>query len=178
LIPVSIHQVEWGEMMKIGVLSDTHDRVETTAEAIRQLKQHGAELLLHCGDIETPAIVDLFSGIPSHFVFGNWDGRVTPLLQAMADIGATHHPDFGHLSLAGKEIAWVHSHRRGQLRELESSGLFDYLFYGHTHVAESHRTGRTLVANPGAIFRARPRSCLLVDLASEKLLSIEVLARD
>jgi uncharacterized protein len=160
--------------MKIGVLSDTHDRVEVTATAIRLLRERGAEVLLHCGDIEAPAIVDLFEGGPAHFVLGNWDGRITDLRLAIAGIGGTLHPDFGHVNLGGKEIAWVHSHKRGQLRELEQSGLFDFLFYGHTHVAESHRTGRTLVANPGAIFRARPRSCLLVDLASDELQSIVV----
>ncbi len=160
--------------MKIGVLSDTHGQVETTAEAIRLLTEQGAEALLHCGDIETPDVVRLFKGIESHFVFGNWDGRVSSLLDAMAEVGATHHNDHGRLTLAGKEIAWVHSHRRGQLRELEHSGLFDYLFYGHSHVAESHRTGRTLVANPGALFRAQPRTCLLVDLESGELRTIVV----
>lgn len=160
--------------MKIGVISDTHDKFETTEEAIRLLTEQGAELLIHCGDIETPEIVHLFAGIPSHFVFGNWDGRVEALLQAMSEIGAIHHPDFGHLSLAGKDIAWVHSHRKGQLRELEQCGLFDYLFYGHSHIAESHRSGRTLVANPGALFRARPKTCLLVDLASSELRQIEL----
>ena len=160
--------------MKIGVLSDTHDRVEITTEAIRLLTEQGAETLLHCGDIETPDIVRLFKGIDSHFVFGNWDGRVSSLLDAMSEVGATHHNDHGHLNLAGKEIAWVHSHRRGQLRDLEQSGKFDFLFYGHTHVAESHRTGKTLVANPGALFRAKPRTCLLVDLESGELRTIVV----
>jgi putative phosphoesterase len=160
--------------MKIGVLSDTHDRLGTTAEAIRLLRDAGAELILHCGDIETAATVRLFADIPTHFVFGNWDGRTASLLDAMAEVGATHHPDFGHLVIDGQEIAWVHSHKKGQLRELEHSGLFDYLFYGHSHYAESHRTGRTLVANPGAIHRARPKTCLVVDVATGKLRSLEV----
>lgn len=160
--------------MKIGVISDTHDRLENTAEAVRLLTARGAELVLHCGDIETAAIVRLFAGVPTHFVFGNWDGRTAELLDAMADIGATHHPEFGHLTLAGKQIAWLHSHRKGQLREVEHSGLFDFVFYGHSHHAESHRTGSTLVANPGAIHRARPKTCLVVDLKTGELETVEV----
>ncbi len=164
--------------MKIGVLSDTHDCIESTLEAIRLLKAEGAELLLHCGDIDTPRIVDCFAGTPAHFVFGNWDGRAAPLKQAIAAIGGSFHPDFGYLQIAGKEIAWIHSHIKGQKHDLESSQAFDYLFYGHTHVAESHRVGKTLVANPGALFRAQPRSCLLVDLATDELRYMKPAGRD
>jgi uncharacterized protein len=160
-------------VMKIGVLSDTHDRVQITAEAVRLLTEQGAELLLHCGDIASPRIVRLFESICTHFVFGNWDDE-QELSPVMREIGATPHREFGQLTLAGKKVAWVHSHRYGQLQRLEQSGEFDFLFYGHTHVAESHQTGRTLVANPGAIFRARPRTCLLVDLANAELQTIEI----
>ena len=59
--------------MKIGVLSDTHDRLEITAAAIRLLCGRGAELILHCGDINSVAAVRLFRGVPAQFVFGNWD---------------------------------------------------------------------------------------------------------
>lgn len=159
--------------MKIGVISDTHDKFETTEEAIRLLTGQGAELLIHCGDICSPTTVRLFDSIPTHFVFGNND-EPEELISTIAAVGAFHQGELGQLTLAGKEIAWVHSHRWKQLHRLEHSGEFDYVFYGHTHEAESHRAGRTLVANPGALHRARPKTCLLVDLASGELKSIEV----
>jgi putative phosphoesterase len=159
--------------MKIGVISDTHDKIERTAEAIRLLSEQGAELLLHCGDICRPATVLLFSEVPTHFVFGNNDSS-EELKPAISAIGAFYHREFGHLTLAGKEIAWVHSHHWKLLDRLERSGEYDFLFYGHTHEAESHRTGTTLVANPGALHRARPKTCLLIDLASGDLRTIEV----
>ena len=40
--------------MKIGVLSDTHGRLEITQSAMRLLRERGAELILHCGDIDSP----------------------------------------------------------------------------------------------------------------------------
>jgi uncharacterized protein len=55
------------------------------------------------------------------------------------------------------------------LYQLEHSNYFDYLFYGHTHVREQHRTGRTLVANPGALFRANPKTCIVLDLITGEL---------
>ena len=52
--------------------------------------------------------------------------------------------------------------------------MIDYVFYGHTHVREQHRTGRTLVANPGALFRANPKTCIVLDLATGEIKPIIV----
>lgn len=160
--------------MKIGVVSDTHDQLDYTSEAIRLLLESGAELLLHCGDIESPEIVQLFSAAPTHFVFGNCDTPNDSLHRALSSVGATLYPDFGHLTLAGREIAWVHGHKKVQFKELEHSNRFDYLFYGHTHRAEAHRTGKTLVVNPGALHRVTLKTCLLVDLETSDLRTIEI----
>jgi putative phosphoesterase len=155
--------------MRIGVVSDTHDRADAVAEAVRLLAGHGAELLLHCGDIESPDTVELFKDLPTHFVFGNWDKEKGKLAAAIKAIGGTHHDGFGAIELAGKRVAWCHSHERHQFYQLEHSNYFDYLFYGHTHVREQHRTGKTLVANPGALFRANPKTCIVLDLKSGDL---------
>ncbi len=160
--------------MRIGVVSDTHDRAEVIAEAIRLLLEQQVELILHCGDIETPETARLFKAIPTHFVFGNWDKDRVKLAAAIKDVGGTHHDSFGAIELAGKRLAWVHSHERHQLRQLEHSDFFDYLFYGHTHVREQHRTGKTLVANPGALFRANPKTCIVLDVATGEIKPILV----
>jgi putative phosphoesterase len=155
--------------MRIGVVSDTHDRVETVAEAVRLLTDQRVELILHCGDIETPDTIEAFRGVPTHFVFGNWDKDRPRLTAAIKSIRGTAHDSFGALELAGKRVAWVHSHERHQLYQLEHCEYFDYVFYGHTHVREQHRTGRTLVANPGALFRANPKTCIILDVISGEL---------
>lgn len=160
--------------MRIGVVSDTHDREEAIAEAIRLLLEHHVELVLHCGDIESPETIRLFKGVPTHFVFGNWDKDRARLAAAIKDIRGTHHDSFGAIELSGKRLAWVHSHERHQLRQLEHSDFFDYVFYGHTHVREQHRTGRTLVANPGALFRANPKTCIVLDVVSGEIKPIIV----
>ena len=160
--------------MRIGVVSDTHDREEAVAEAVRLLADHRVELILHCGDIESVETVRLFKPVPTHFVFGNWDKDRAKLAAAIKDAGGTHHDSFGAIELAGKRLAWVHSHERHQLRQLEHSDFFDYVFYGHTHVREQHRTGRTLVANPGALFRANPKTCIVLDVPTGEIKPIIV----
>ncbi len=152
--------------MRIGVISDTHDRHEVVADAVRLLGEQKVELVLHCGDIETPETVALFKPLPTHFVFGNWDKEKGKLVAAIREIGGQAHDAFGAMELAGKRIAWCHSHDRHQFHELEHCNYFDYLFYGHTHVREQHRTGKTLVANPGALFRANPKTCVVLDIVS------------
>ncbi len=160
--------------MRIGVVSDTHDRQEAVAEAVRLLMEQHVELILHCGDIESPDTVRVFRPIPTHFVFGNWDKDRAKLATAIKEIGGTHSDSFGALELDGKRIAWVHSHERHQLRQLENADFFDYVFYGHTHVREQHRTGKTLVANPGALFRANPKTCIVLDVISGEIKPIIV----
>ena len=160
--------------MRIGVVSDTHDRGEAVGEAVRLLLEQRVELLLHCGDIESVDTVRLFRPIPTHFVFGNWDKDRAKLAAAIKDAGGTHHESFGAIEIAGKRLAWVHSHERHQLRQLEHSDFFDYVFYGHTHVREQHRTGRTLVANPGALFRANPKTCIVLDVVTGEIKPIIV----
>jgi len=160
--------------MRIGVVSDTHDRAETISEAVRLLVDQHVEMILHCGDIESPQTVLLFKGIPTNFVFGNWDKDRAKLIAAIKSIGGHYHESFGAIELAGKRIAWVHSHERHQLHQLERADFFDYVFYGHTHVREQHRTGRTMVANPGALFRANPKTCVVLDVISGEIKPILV----
>jgi putative phosphoesterase len=155
--------------MRIGIISDTHDRLDAVAAAIRLLTEQNVELLLHCGDIESLETVALFRAIPTHFVFGNWDKDRSKLAAAIRAIKGQSYDSFGFLELAGKRVAWVHSHERNKLYELEHCNYFDYLFYGHTHVREQHRTGKTLVANPGALFRANPKTCVVLDVVTGEL---------
>ena len=64
--------------MRIGIISDTHDRTAAATAAVALLRAWGVGLVLHCGDIESPVTVRLFARLPVHFVFGNWDGDWIP----------------------------------------------------------------------------------------------------
>ena len=81
---------------------------------------------------------------------------------------------FGNLELEERKIAWIHGDDKRLLEDIENSGHFDFLFYGHSHHAEQHRTGPTLVVNPGALHRARPKTFVVLDLESGELESVTV----
>src|SRR4051794_6847804 len=59
--------------VRLGILSDTHNELERTHRAVQRLRAEGAEALIHCGDLSSPAIVALLAGLPSWFVLGNHD---------------------------------------------------------------------------------------------------------
>ena len=48
--------------MPVGVLSDSHGHAETTARAVEALVAHGAEMLLHLGDIGSDEVIDELGG--------------------------------------------------------------------------------------------------------------------
>jgi putative phosphoesterase len=160
--------------MHIAVLSDTHSRYHTAEDALRLLRERGITTVIHCGDIEDAETVRLFAGFTAHFVFGNVDTERLSLKEAMREIGATLHEPFGDLELEGKKIAFLHGDNQQLFQDVEQSGYFDYLFYGHTHQAKEHRTGPTRVINPGALHRAHPKTLILLDLATGTVESVEV----
>jgi len=152
--------------LRIAVVSDTHGHVGSTTSAIRLLAKQGVAAVLHCGDIGSPAIVPLFSQWPTHFVFGNVDHNEKELAQAIEEAGQFCHRRFGELELDGRRIALIHSDDRDLFDETVASGAWDLVCYGHTHAAEQHRSGRTLVLNPGALYRATPHTLAVVDLTT------------
>lgn len=150
--------------MRIGIVSDSHGHTEFVIPAIRMLQSLEVERVLHCGDIGSPEVVELFKPWPTDFVFGNCDSNQGELAQAIAAAGLTCHELFGEIEIAGKRIALLHSHERVQFREALDSGQWDLVCYGHTHVASIDQHGPTLALNPGALYRANPHSLAIVDL--------------
>lgn len=160
--------------MRIGIVSDTHGNRRMVNLALAELRERGITTVLHCGDIDDPETVELFRSFTTHFVFGNCDYDKAALRTAMADIGATLHDHFGNLELEGVKLAFLHGDDQPMMRDVERSGYYDFLFYGHTHQAAEHRTGPTRVINPGALHRARPKTFVVLDLASREVESVTV----
>jgi uncharacterized protein len=160
--------------MRIGILSDTHGSHLTVKRALAELRERDITTVLHCGDIDDAETVALFRGFTAHFVFGNCDSDKASLREAMADISATLHEHFGSVEMEGVKLAFLHGDDKTMMRDVERSGHYDFLFYGHTHQAEEHRTGPTRVINPGALHRARPKSFLVLNLKSREVESVVV----
>jgi hypothetical protein len=134
--------------LHIALVSDSHSNHVNVSRAIARIEALGLTTVLHAGDIADPWTVD-------------YDRE--PLRAAMRETGAVCCEEFGAIELAGRKIALLHGDDKRRLDEAEHSGRYDLVCYGHTHKAESHCTGPTLVVNPGALHRAKPHTFAVYD---------------
>jgi putative phosphoesterase len=155
--------------MLLGILSDTHDRYEMMAAAVRALQERGAAYFIHCGDVCAPNMLDHLAGLQSAFVWGNCDFDRTGLQRYAEAIGVRCFGAFGEIELAGKRIAVLHGDDRSRMDQTIRGQAHNYLFHGHTHLRRDDRIRKTRVINPGALHRATEKTAALLDLESDKL---------
>lgn len=149
--------------MLLAVVSDTHGHLPFTLEAIREVERRDPGLVIHCGDVGSPAVVTSFAGRATRFVFGNVDDP--PMLRfAIREAGLTCDEAFGVVELEGRRVAFLHGDDGHRLRDAIRSGDYDLVCHGHTHKQRWEMVGSTRVLNPGAVFRASPRSIAFVTL--------------
>src|SRR5690348_16988498 len=117
-------------MMRIGILSDTHDQVARTAAAVTLLIAEAAEALFHCGDLTGPEVVSACGRLPSYYVFGNNDFEEELLRREMARVGGTCLDRGGDLVLGEWRVAMTHGDSLPELRRLRALEP-DYLLFGH-----------------------------------------------
>lgn len=155
--------------MKIGILSDTHDDADAAAQAVRMLRQAGAEGLIHCGDVGRPAILDELAGLPAAFVWGNTDFDRPALQRRAQPLGIQCFGAWGELAWGGRRIAVLHGDDGRMLRRLLEGQEYDYVFQGHTHQRMDQSHGRTRWINPGALHRAAVKTVALLDTQTDRL---------
>ncbi len=156
----------------LGILSDSHGRAEITRRAVEALRAEGATMLLHLGDIGSPAVLDEQAGPGTRVVFGNCDDE-SALSRHAALVGvAVDHPA-GLIQAGGRRVAYTHGHFPDLLERALRNGA-DYLLHGHTHETRDERLGRTRIVNPGALFRAARYTCALLDPRNDVLRFLEI----
>jgi putative phosphoesterase len=172
--------------MRIAVLSDIHDNVWRLASALEAVR--GADVLICAGDLCSPFVVHQlgrgFQG-PIHIVFGNNDGDLYRIANNARRYNHIHlHGEFFRGEFEGRRVAANHYDQIA--RAVAASGEFDVVCFGHNHVYEVSRIGRTLALNPGAIMGATfaadgtrtevPSTFLIYDTATDQAAGFEVAA--
>jgi putative phosphoesterase len=161
--------------MRIGILSDTHDRAARAGRAAERLRAEGAERLIHCGDVTGPDVVFAVhaAGLPAAYVFGNCDHDRSALRAAFEAVGATCLDAGGVLELGDKRVAVTHGDDTRAFRRLLAARP-DYLLYGHTHEPLNERDGPTRQINPGALHRARRYTVVVLDLERDEARFVDI----
>lgn len=168
--------------MRIGILSDSHGKHERTAAAVALLVDHGAELLIHLGDLCADEVIDsLVAALdkngkpapPVRLVYGNCDTQFQAVGRYAADLGITDDGWEGRLEVDGKTVAFTHGHLVDVMHKAVADGA-DYLLHGHTHEPRDERVGATRIINPGALQRAERYTVALLDTATDLLETYEI----
>lgn len=144
--------------LKICIVSDSHDHREPLAAAVAEAKAHGAEAVLHCGDLVAPstlhAIIGL--GLPIHLIHGNNAGDMYYLSRFAQEAKNRVHyyGQDGSLALAQRRIFLVHYPHYA--RAMALTGDYDLVCNGHEHraIVERIRNVRgtdTLRIDPGTV---------------------------
>jgi uncharacterized protein len=150
--------------MKIGILSDTHDHVEETRNAISLLIENGAKQIIHCGDLCAPFMIDILSefDIKIHCVFGNIDDRYLTTKKAENSKNVKLYGDIAELTIGERKIFVNHFPEISKIAAKSQS--YDAVLYGHTHIAIMENIGKTLLLNPGDVMgRFRKPSVAIYD---------------
>ena len=159
--------------MRIGVLSDSHGRVQATAQAVRAVLDAGAEMLIHLGDFEDERVIDELVGHNARIVFGNCDFNGAALARYARSVGVAVDDPMGLIEIGSKRIAFTHGHLPHLIKQALVDEV-DYLLHGHTHLLSDDRVGRTRVINPGALFRAGRYTAAVLDPGADRLEFVEV----
>jgi putative phosphoesterase len=132
------------------------------------------EVVVHCGDIGSIAVLDQLHDsfspleIPVFAVPGNVDHDEPEILNYRRGTVSVM-AQLGKLTIDGKRIAIAHGDHSKALMDAVGSGDFAYVFTGHTHKFTDRVVLNTRVINPGAVHRAAAPSCAVLDAASGEL---------
>lgn len=160
--------------MKVCIVSDSHDRADALAQAVREAKAAGAEAVIHCGDLIGAQTVKpaLAHGLPVHVVHGNNVGDTQATHRQARSSGGLleYHGADARLELAGRRVFVVHYDDYGYA--MACTGDWSLVCCGHSHRAEARRVRSvrgtdTWLVNPGTVAGlAAPATWVLGDLAA------------
>lgn len=146
--------------MKIGIISDTHGKIEAWKKA--EVLFAGVDLIVHSGDVfahhpylgcsdgyDTTALADALNGldVPLVIAQGNCDEKVhTELLNTPIQ------SPYALVEHEGLRIIATHGHLfiRSQLIELGKQQKADVIVSGHTHVPMLEKADGIILLNPGS----------------------------
>ncbi len=135
--------------MRIGLLADTHDRVDAVSEIAKRMVAGGVGYVIHAGDFCAPFSLKPIQDeqLALSGIFGRNDGdREALRAMAMTGLGSELFESPHSFELMGQKILVVHDLNEANPRSVEAH---DIVVHGFTHREEMKTRGKTLIVNPG-----------------------------
>ena len=127
--------------MKIGVLSDSHSKVNKAKKALDFLIEKGAEFIIHAGDIVEVEMLELLANCGKRYiaVYGNNDAHLVHYHNAYNLVQEPYY-----FKLADTKFKLMHL-------PFYMTPDAEVIIFGHTHEFEVAFKGESLYLNPGEI---------------------------
>ncbi len=154
--------------VKLGIISDSHGRVDLVRRALGLLKKAGAEGVVHCGDVGGIDVLEEMTGWQAWFVWGNSDFPRPSWRPQVEALGLPWPDGPLELTLADRRIGVFHGYELAFQRAMAGND-FNYILHGHTHQPDDYRVGNMRIINPGALHRVRIKTIALLDLGTDRL---------
>lgn len=171
--------------MKIGIISDTHDDLDSLRSAIRIFKRERITYLIYAGDFVFPGVVDELKDLKPELpniriigVLGNNDGEKLMLFKKFIEIGAELNAEFADIKISSSRFGIYHGTNENLREAAIRSGIYDVFIHGHTHKRRNETIEialkddtvikRIQVLNPGTAHRNFPN----IEKKIEKIPSI------
>lgn len=159
--------------MKIGVISDTHDRLPTFRRAVALFRRLQVQAVFHAGDYVAPFAAKLIAPdvlpIPLHCCYGNNDGERKGLKAVLPNIvdGAVTVKLHSRTIVMNHFIDWL------KPQEIAPA---DVVITGHTHQIVNETKEGKLFLNPGECCGWLTDKCTvaILDLQTLKAEIVEV----
>lgn len=160
--------------MKICIVSDSHDNRRLLGAAVEHAKAHGAEAVLHCGDVVAPTTLRVLQKfeLPVHVIYGNNTGDLFNMSRLAAEPNTVirYHGQDAAITLADRKLFMVHYPHYAHA--LACTGDYDLVCCGHDHVSsvkevDHVKGGKTWLVNPGTVGGVgAPPTYVMADLAA------------
>ena len=160
--------------MIFGVVSNTEGRADAMRAAAHVLRESGAELIFHCGDVGGRHVLDEMKDLDAAFVWGDADKDRMGLLRHAQRIGVACYGVLADVDFGGKRIAVLHGDDKKLLQRLLAEQQHDFVIWGHGPEGEEKVVGKTHVVHPGSLYGGTERSAAVIDTESNVVQRVKV----
>jgi len=155
--------------MIVGLVSNSNGRADAMTAAVAALRDRGADVIIHCGDVGSRQVLDEMAKVDAGFVWGDRDKDRMGLLRHARQVNVVCFGVLGELDFDGKRAVLVHGDDRKLVQRLLDEQQYDYLLCGHDPAGEDRKVGRTRVINPGELQGGPSKNCAIISTTTDEV---------
>ncbi len=144
-------------LLLVGILSDSHDDLNSLERAMEILQRTGVDEIIHLGDLVSPFALKpiINSGIPFILLRGNNDAESLVTIMTL-ESNNIYYSSPTEIELNEKKTLIFHGFGSKDLTEFiaiqaASSEKYEFVLYGHTHELHIEKIDSSMVINPGEV---------------------------